>query len=78
MKNKAPPCAKSEATVASLPALSSAKLTLGDGTKSLASLSEANATSEVNLTLPVIKRETSKLGFSSLNSLVHDLLESLY
>jgi len=57
-KIKAPLCAKSEAIVASLPALSSAKLALRSGAKSLASSSEANATSEVALTSPVVKKRS--------------------
>ena len=50
-------CAKSEATTASLPALSSAKLALGGGAKRLASSSEANVTGVV-LTSHVIKEKS--------------------
>ena len=54
-KIKAPLRAKSEATMASLPMLPSAKLTLRGGAKRLASSSEDNVTGGVVLTLPVIK-----------------------
>jgi len=57
-KIKAPLCAKSEATVASLLALYSVNVALGGGAKSLASSSEANATSKVVLTSPVIKKRS--------------------
>jgi len=57
VKIKAPLCVKSEATPASLPMLSSAKLALGDGAKRLASSSEANVTGIV-LTSPVIKERS--------------------
>jgi len=57
-KIKAPLCAKSEATTASLPALSSVKLALGGRTKRLASSSEANATDGVVLTSPAIKKRS--------------------
>jgi len=57
-KIKAPLCAKSEATIASLPAPSSAKLALGGGVKSFASLSEANATSEIVSASPVVKKRS--------------------
>ena len=60
-KIKAPLCAKSEATVVSLPALSSTKIALGCGAKSLASSSEANGTSEVDLTSPVVKKRRLKV-----------------
>jgi len=53
-KIKAPLCGKSEATTASLPALSSAKLALGGRARRLISSSEANATGEVVLTSPVV------------------------
>ena len=59
-KIKAPLYAKSEATLASLPVLSSAKLALGGGAKSLASSSEANAKSEVVLTSPIVKKRNFK------------------
>ena len=48
-KIKAPLCAKTKAIIASLATLSSTKLALGGGAKSLASLSEANTTGEVVL-----------------------------
>ena len=57
-KIKAPLCAKSEATTALLPALSSAKLALGGGAKKLASLSEANTTGEVVLTSHIVKKRS--------------------
>jgi len=59
-KIKPPVCAKSKATIASLPALSSAKLALGGGAKSLTSSGEANAISEVVLTSPVVEMRNLK------------------
>ena len=58
MKIKAPLCAKSNAIIVSLPILSSTKLTLGGGAKSLASPSEANTKGEVVLTSPVVKKRS--------------------
>ena len=46
--------AKSEATKASLPMLSSAKLALAGGAKALASPIEANTTGEVVLKSPIV------------------------
>ena len=57
-KIKAPLFAKSKATTASLPALSSAKLALRGGAKRLASSSEANVTGGVVLTSSVIKERS--------------------
>jgi len=48
---KAPLCDKSEATTASLPALFSVKLALGDRAKCLASSGEVNAISEAVVTV---------------------------
>jgi len=53
-----PLCDKSEATMASLPTLSSTKLALVGRAKSLASLSEANTTGEIVLTSHVVKKRS--------------------
>jgi len=58
VKIKAPLCAKSEATTASLPVLFSAKLAFGGRAKCLASSGEANATSEAVVTSPVVKKRS--------------------
>ena len=55
---KAPLYAKREATTTLLPVLSNAKLALGGIAKRLASPSEANATYEVVLTSPLIKKKS--------------------
>jgi len=57
-KIKAPLCAKSEAIVVSLPALSSTKLALESKAKSLTSSSEAKAIGEVVLTSPIVKKRS--------------------
>ena len=60
MKIEAPLCAKSKATIALLSTLSSAKLALGDGAKSLASSSETHATSEVISTSSMVESKKIK------------------
>jgi len=57
-KIKAPFCAKTKAIIASLLTLSCVKLALGCGAESLASPIEANATGEVVLTSPVVKKRS--------------------
>jgi len=77
-KNKTPLCAKGEVTTTSPPKSFGAKFTLGGGATSIASPSEAITTDKVIFKSPVVKTRALMLEFSTLNSLIHNLLESLY